>query len=74
MIRIRIIESATLIYLNCTKTENRYAFSVTIDRKTRQVTNKTTDSDIDVSTVYACICSYLEQNKPLPQETVAAWG
>lgn len=74
MIRIKIIESATLIYLDCIKTENGNAFTVTIDKETRRVIDRTTNSDMDISTVYSCICSYLEQNKPLPKEAVASWG
>lgn len=74
MIRIKIIESATLIYLDCIKTENGDTFTVTIDKETRKVIDRTTNSDMDISTVYSCICSYLEQNKTLPKEAVAAWG
>ena len=75
MIYIKIEENERFIFLDCNKNnKNGEPFKVVIDKNTRRVLEATTDSDMDISTVYSCVCSYLEKDKPLPQETCAAWG
>lgn len=75
MVYITVIDNGTSITLNCNKgSKTGDFFQLVIDKNTREVIKKPEYADIDASAAYSHIYSLMKAGKPLPKETVAAWG
>lgn len=75
MVYISIVDDGLFITLNCHKgTKDGEFFQLVIDSNTKKVIKRPTNPDIDVSTAYSHIYMLMKSGKPLPKETVAAWG
>jgi hypothetical protein len=75
MVYINIIEDESTITLNCHKgSKEGEFFQLVIDPQTREVIKRPEKTDIDASTAYSHVYMLLKAGKPLPKETVAAWG
>lgn len=75
MVYITIEENNSFIILNCHKgRKNGDFFRLVIDAETKEVVERPVNPDIDASIAYSHVYMLLKSGKPLPKETVAAWG
>ena len=75
MIYISIDNDEQFITLNCHKgSKDGEFFQLVIDANTKKVVKRPLNPDIDATTAYSHVYMLIKTGKPLPKETVAAWG